>query len=54
LSAAWTVRREHIIDIATVTTRCELADDEAELVERYVIDEEYTHDELLKLLVGID
>lgn len=50
LSAAWGVRRENIDDIECVKATYELTDEEADIVEKYVIMENYSHDDFIKIV----
>lgn len=50
LSAAWLVRREHIIDWDTLQFRSHLIDDDLLFVYHYVVDMGYAHDELIKVI----
>ena len=50
LSVAWTARREHIIDSDYLQARCQLTDEETAFITKYIIDEEYTHDEFLSVM----
>lgn len=48
LSASWLYKNWHI-DICTIREQCELNDCETALVEKYVVDRGFTHDDLLKV-----
>ena len=50
LSAAWLARRDEIIDIIALRAMYDLNDCEANIVSRCVIDQCYSHDELVKEL----
>ena len=50
LSAAWSVRQDNISDLDAIKLVYELNDCEAQIVKKYVIDDTYSHDELLKVV----
>jgi len=50
LAAAWYVRRHNIYDIETISSNFELNEAEAEIIQKYVIDEDCSHDELIKIV----
>lgn len=50
LSASWSARLDNILDIECLRTIYELTDCEAGIVQKYVIEECYSHDELLKIV----
>lgn len=50
LSAAWLSRNHDINHITALQEMCELSECEAEIVEKYVINECLSHDELLKVI----
>jgi hypothetical protein len=50
LSAAWVVRREGLEEIEIIKKRCNLTNEESDIVENYIINEGYNHDDFLKFL----
>lgn len=50
LAAAWVIRREHAYDSEVLKYRCDLSQDEADLVYHFVVELGYSHDEFLKEL----
>jgi hypothetical protein len=50
LSAAWVVRHWHVEDPATLQFKFGFSKTEVDLVENYVIDLRYSHDELVQIL----
>lgn len=50
LSAAWLQRREHIYDPEILKFHSGLSDIECEVIEHYIIDLGYNHDEFLNYL----
>ena len=54
LSAAWAVRRRHFISIEQLQYFSNLPADELEIIDRYIIEEGYCHDDFLKLLKTVD
>jgi len=50
LSAAWMARLHDINDIDSIQASFELTNCEAAIIKKYVIDECYSHDELLKII----
>jgi acetone carboxylase gamma subunit len=49
LSAAWCVRRRNLYDIDELKRYNNLTDKEWEFINHYIINEDLTHDEILKL-----
>jgi hypothetical protein len=50
LSAAWNVRNWHVCDLETIQKQCELTDEEAFLVKKYVMDDGLSHDVFFKIV----
>lgn len=50
LSTSWFVRKNNLCDIETVKSNFELTDFEAGLIEKYIINEDYCHDDFIKAL----
>ena len=50
LSAAWMVRRHQITVPENIQASFELTDCEIGIIKKYIIEENYSHDELLKVL----
>ena len=49
LSAAWNVRNWHVQDPETLRKQCELTDEELALVSEYVVANQLTHDEFIRV-----
>lgn len=50
LSAAWVVRRWHIDDPEMLKSKFGFSEEEVGYVEKYVIDQEYSHDDFIFVL----
>jgi len=51
LSAAWLVRKQNLYNIEAIKSSCEdLSDCELEILEKYIVDEDCSHDEFLKII----
>ena len=50
LAAAWMARRENVYDLEALTACFELTPCEAAIIQRYIIDEDYCHDDFLKVI----
>ena len=49
LSAAWTVRNWHI-DLETLQRQCNLAENELDLVKKWVYEDQLNHEEFMRVL----
>lgn len=50
LSAAWLVRKQNLYNIDAVAGSCDLTPCELAVVEKFVVNEDYCHDDLLKVI----
>lgn len=50
LSTAWAARKNNIYDVDCIKDIYELNDCEAAIIQKYVIEDGYSHDELLKVI----
>lgn len=51
LSVAWLIRKQNLYNIEAVKSSCEyLTDCELAILEKYIVDGDYSHDEFLKVI----
>ena len=50
LSAAWAVRKRHLFCLEQLEFYYKLEPDELKIIEKYIIEEGYSHDEFLKAI----
>lgn len=50
LSASWMVRRWNIFDPEIIKEKCDLSEKDMEIIDFYIIQSGYVHDEFIKML----